>query len=296
MHLPSLKKPSEEKKIALPKIPFNKYTILLPLLIIISARNFYHMLIVEDINKVAKSYSKLFESTVEETESTGNNVIKVGIHDALPGLGKYNETTKSYYGFEVDLAKEIVKELGYNKIYFVPVSTENRVQKLLNDEVDFVAASCTIVDNPPMGIAFSNPYLKKRGRIITMSSSLIYKLVQLDEKKMGVLVNSVNAKQSRDYLFKRNIRPIFQTYPTYDKLFNALFEGEIDSLAVDESILNSYEFDELQQTYGINVPFNEFEYGIMLKENSDLIYEINTALSTIKSNGNLMEIREKWNE
>ena len=275
----------------------NKYYIILPLLILFLYQNIHAIMtgslfiFIEEMIDAGEA-----QETVTETAELGTDVIRVGIHDDIVGMGYYNEKTKLHYGLEVDLSRAIAEKLGYHKIHFVPVLAETRADALLNDEVDVVVATCTITDQPEKGTVFSQPYMKTHSKFMTVDSSRIDKLIDLDNKEMGVLKDSANIKQARDYLHKRNIRPIFETYESYDTLFEAFFEGDVDALCVDESITNMYRELSPYASYGLDVNFVDFEYGALLREGGAFENQVDEAIASLKEDGELDKITSKWRQ
>ena len=274
---------------------FNRYWIILPIVIIISYKNLKSIMI-NDTENIYNEIINIKEETIQETdEESGKDVLRVGVHENIAGLSRKNNQTGLHYGIEIEIAKELAKRMGYKKIHFMYVTPTTRGKLLLEDKLDIVAASCTIDDNPPLNIAYSEPYMEMDSQIVTMKSSKLKKLTDLDKLNMGVFANSINRKQARDYLSKRNIYPNFKSYDTYDELFNALFSGKVDSVAVDKCIEQTYEETYELCEIGINVDIMKSKFGIMAKENSSILKKVNSILAEMKKNGELKEITKKWN-
>ncbi len=289
---------TKEKKSLLKKLDgYKRYIILIPLLIYYTHSIINSMLFTDTLSNIQKNFFSSEEiDEVKESNSEDKNTLRVGVKENVASMCFYNKTTNKHYGLEVDLAKAISEELGYKKVHFIPVTPVDRAEMLINDEIDMAIASCTIDKSPPDGVEYSESYLKTCAKFLTMESSLIKKVSELDNKKMGAIENGVNIKQARVYLNKRMIKPIFVEYKTYDNLFNALYEGNIDSVAVDEAIANMYAEEYDDKEYGLDLKFTEHDYGILTKQNSAMSKNANNALHKIKANGVLEDIIKRWND
>ena len=283
-----------EKKRRFPH--FTLYYIVLPILIYALIRNNYTIFNGTMFLQLQTLADSVIDSDIEQTDKAEPDIPNIGVRQDIVGMGYYNDKTKLYYGMEIDIAKEIARELGYDKVHFVPVSSENRVEALQNNEVDFVIASCTITDNPPEGLTYSQPYLNTHGKIMTQDSSQFTKLSDLNKIKMGVIEKGVNVNQAREYLSRRKIYPEFEYFRTYGTMFNAFFEGNIDAICVDEIITNMYREEYDYINYGLDINFIEFSYGILSEKNGPYAEKIDQALTVLRDEGTLDMINEKWSQ
>ena len=283
-------------KLQIKNIKITKQQILFVVLLLLFFLNLKGLFTEKIENLIQTFFQEYFIETKQETNKGGPHVIRVGVHNDIPGMGEYNEETDTYYGMEIEIAKELAYKMNYKKIHFIPVNTENRVEALKTNKVDFVIATCTIEKNPPHDIVYSEPYLNTHSKILTLDSSMFYKLIDLNNEEMGIIKNSANKKQARDYLYKRKIKPIFESYDTYDDLFEALVEGKVDSITLDEKMMGKYV--ELYPTisYAININYLKFDYGIMIEKDNPLEKKINSTLQEIKKDGTLQSIIDKWDE
>ncbi len=263
------------------------------LILIISAINNTHSIFT---NKLLNNLQTIFaydDTTIKETSETGKDIINIGVNFDIAGLGQYNEKTQKYYGMEIDIAKHIAQQLGYQKVHFDPMNPQPRAQALLNDREDFVISSCTIRNEPPTGCVYSTPYLETHSSIIAIASTEIENSKDLQGMKLGLITNSANIEQTKNYLYGRNIEPEYEYYDDYDALFDALVEGEIDALSTDEKIISAY---AETSNLSLNESFNTFNYGILVKEGNPIIDSINSILSKMKEDGSLETIINKWND
>ena len=244
---------------------------------------------------------KLYElqkvNEVKETSLKGKDVLKVGVHNDIAGLGLYNKESNKYYGLEIDIAKEIAERMGYRKIHFDPVNVSTRNDVLYDKKVDLVIASCTLTSTPPTGLIFSVPYIKTHGSLLAVDSTYFKKVSDLDGKTIGVKSDSANMEQTKRYLGERKIDATYQEYDDYDKLFQAMYEGEVDAISIDESLISTYEDTEYNNYYySINMDYIEFDYAALMRDDSPMISEINKSIYEMQKDGTLDAIKKKWEE
>lgn len=241
--------------------------------------------------------------TVEQNEACIDDIIAkgyitVGCKTDVPELSYYDQEADAFSGIEVDLAYEIaasifdttvddVKKNGYLNI--VGVTVADREEKLNNGDIDLMLATYTITDERKENFAISNSYytdqigiMVKSGKTDneTMGGSEIDSISDLDGKYIGVPRNATTRTDFLNYLDTMNtikVTPIFCEYDSYEVLYNALMNGNIDAMAVDVSILNGY---KTPSTKILGARFASQSYGAAAKlENQKLIDIANSVIA-----------------
>ena len=71
-------------------------------------------------------------------------------------------------GYDIDIAKAIAKNIldDENKIKFVEVTSDNRISKLVSEEVDLIVATMTDTQERRQIVDFSEPYFASEQVII----------------------------------------------------------------------------------------------------------------------------------
>ncbi len=241
--------------------------------------------------------------TVEQNETIIDDIkqkgyLTVGCKTDVPELGYYDKDSDSFSGLEVDLAYKIaaeifdasveeVKEKGYLNI--IGVTVADREEKLQNDEIDLMLATYTITDERKQKFAISNSYYTDQIGIMvrsgktdseTIGGSEIKSISDLDGKYIGVPRNATTRLDFINYLDTMNtikVTPIFCEYESYEVLYNALVNGNIDAMAVDVSILNGY---KTSSTKILSARFASQSYGAAAKlENQKLVDLVNDIIN-----------------
>lgn len=212
--------------------------------------------------------------------------IAIGIKFDQPGIGQ-KTADGDYTGFDVDVATYVAKELGYdaNQIEWKEAKSADRETMLERGDVEFIAASYSINDEREKKVDFAGPYLLAHQDIlIRADENSIKKPEDLNSKNLCSVTGSTSAQNVKDKIApKANL----QNYGGYSECITGLENKAVDALTTDDSILAGYaaqeQFKGKFKLAGFKLS-NE-NYGIGVKEGSDLKAKINTALEKMVSDG-----------
>ncbi|EGG44680.1 MULTISPECIES: glutamate ABC transporter substrate-binding protein [Streptomyces] len=216
----------------------------------------------------------------------GGKKIKVGIKFDQPGLG-LKTPDGSYTGFDVDVAKYVAKELGYDEknIDFKETPSADRENALQRGDVDYIVASYSITDERKAKVDFAGPYLLAHQDLLIRADDKIAKGADLNGKKLCSVTGSTSAQN-----VKKTIAPKAQLreYGTYSECMDGLTSGAVDALTTDDSILAGYasqdQYKGKVKLAGLKLS-NE-NYGIGVKKgDTKMTDKINKALEKMASDG-----------
>ncbi|MFF1319436.1 glutamate ABC transporter substrate-binding protein [Streptomyces chartreusis] len=225
--------------------------------------------------------------------SGGGKKITIGIKIDQPGIGQ-KTADGSYEGFDVDVATYVAKELGYSAgdIEWKEAKSADRETMLERGDVDFIAASYSITDERDQKVDFAGPYLLAHQDLLIRADDNITKGEDLNGKKLCSVAGSTSAQN-----VKAEIAPKaqLQTYGGYSECLTGLENEAVDALTTDDSILAGYasqeQFKGKFKLAGLKLS-NE-NYGIGIKNGSDLKAKINTALEKMVEDGSWEEYVKK---
>ncbi|TDC78827.1 glutamate ABC transporter substrate-binding protein [Micromonospora sp. KC606] len=214
--------------------------------------------------------------------------IKVGTKFDQPGFGQKGLSGKPE-GFDVEVAKIIVKELGIpeDKIEFVETPSKVREDKIVDGSVDLVAATYTINDKRKERIAFAGPYyeagqnilVKKDDTTITGPDSF-----KDGTKKVCSVTGSTPAEKIKEYV--KDVATQLVLFDTYDKCRDALKNGQVDAVTTDNVILLGYIAKDEASFKLAGDNFTKEPYGIgVKKEDTDFRTFINDTLEKAFADG-----------
>lgn len=194
--------------------------------------------------------------------------IKVGTKFDQPGFGQKGLSGKPE-GFDVEIAKLIVKELGIpeSKIQYVETPSKIREDAIVNGQVDMVVATYTINDKRKERVAFAGPYyeagqnimVKKDDTSITGPDSFAD-----GTKKVCSVTGSTPAEEIKKHV--KDVATQLVLFDTYDKCRDALKGGQVNAVTTDNVILLGYISKDPQLFKLAGANFTKEPYGIGVKK------------------------------
>lgn len=192
-------------------------------------------------------------------------------------------------GVDVDIAKEIAKEIGV-KLDYKKYAWDDLFSSVKNGTVDLGMSAISITSDRQKEMLFSAPYLNAGQSIVTKSYLNINSVNDIIGKKIGTQTGTTGY----DYVKSRGLENTVLTFVDPTGAADALRAGRIELLIVD--YVAALDIVKKNPTLKIvGEPVTEEFYGIATKlGNGALINEINRILREMKRDGRLMQIREKW--
>ncbi len=201
-------------------------------------------------------------STMERLQKADK--IKVGTKFDQPLFGLKGVSGK-VEGFDVEIAKIIVKELGRDEddIEFVESISKNREDFIINGTADFIVATYTINDDRKQKVAFAGPYyvagqdimVKKDNTSITGKESLA-----------GKRVCSVTGSTPAERVKTEVPTAKLTLFGTYQECVEAMRNDQVDATTTDNVILLGLIQASPDEFKLVNKPFSTEPYGIGVKK------------------------------
>ncbi|RPK93597.1 Serine/threonine-protein kinase StkP [Streptomyces sp. ADI98-10] len=177
--------------------------------------------------------------------------LEIGVKDDQPGLSKFDEETRTYKGYDIDLAYAIAESMGYGKgeVAFTTVATDYRSTALKTKQVDLVIASYSITDDrktaSPGGysVDFAGPYYEASRVFLVREKSSKYTINDSsDLADLGVEVCTARESTYEQALPKQGFTMAKSQPNTYQDCLDKLLDPKSDVYAVasDDIILAGY--------------------------------------------------------
>jgi glutamate transport system substrate-binding protein len=217
--------------------------------------------------------------------SGGGDSIKIGIKFDQPGLGL--KAGSDYKGLDVDVAKYVAKELGYDadKIEWVQAPSAQRETLISTGQVKLIFATYSITDARKEKVSFAGPYfIAGQDLLVRADDSSITGKDSLKGKKLCSVTGSTSAQKVKADVPDVNL----QEFGTYSECVAALDSKTVDALTTDNTILAGYASQE--QYKGkfkvVGQPFSTEKYGVGLKKgDKDTCEKVNAALKKMIDDG-----------
>ncbi|MEU8224973.1 glutamate ABC transporter substrate-binding protein [Kribbella sp. NPDC048915] len=220
--------------------------------------------------------------------------VTIGIKFDQPGLGL--KEGANYTGMDVDVAKYVAKELGYDEgnITFKESPSAQRETLLQNGQVKMIFATYSITDARKEKVSFAGPYLVAgQDLLVKADNTDITGPDSLNGKKLCSVTGSTSAQKVKDQ-FAKTVQ--LQEYDTYSKCVEALGAGAIDALTTDNTILAGYAAQEANKGKFkvVGKTFSTERYGVGLKKgDTETCQKVNDALKKMVDSGEWQKAFDK---
>lgn len=195
-------------------------------------------------------------------------------------------------GYDVAVAKEVMKRIGFKKIVFVADTFQNFIEGLKTDKYDVVMNDLTPTAQRAKQVDFSFPYGVEEFRIFIMDdNNSIHNRADLVDKKVGVTAGTTNESWSRAHLKKSKI----VTYDNGGLVFNDLGNRRIDA------VISSY-FGGEKYRKANNLPIKavgesltfQLSAAAVKKGQTSLKLAINKVIKSMLKDGTLDKLSHKY--
>ncbi|MFD9844534.1 serine/threonine-protein kinase [Streptomyces parvus] len=219
--------------------------------------------------------------------------LEIGVKDDQPGLSKFDRKTRTYRGYDIDLAYAIAESMGYGKgeVAFTTVATDYRSTALKTKQVDLVIASYSITDDRktagPDGysVDFAGPYYEaSRGFLVREKSAKHTINDSSDLRDLGVEVCTARESTYEKALPKQGFTMAESQPNTYQDCLDKLLDPKSDVYAVasDDIILAGYVEANPGKVRRLENIQGAEGYGVAMRPKSRVLKgEVCSALRTI---------------
>ncbi|MHA7961582.1 glutamate ABC transporter substrate-binding protein [Streptomyces sp. L500] len=222
--------------------------------------------------------SSVFEKIMGKT-------ITIGTKADQPGLGFENPGTKKRSGFDVEIARMIAADLGFDEahIKFVTVPSEARETQIASGGVDLYVGTYTINDERKKQVGFAGPYYVAGQDLLVKADSSIKGPDDLKGKKVCSVTGSTPLKRIKEA--KYGVAEA-KAQQGYQLCVQELVNGSVDAVTTDDSILKGYAAENKGALKVVGNPFSKEPYGVGLKKDDTALREaVNKAIEAHEKNG-----------
>lgn len=242
-------------------------------------------------SKASSSGDNKDDNSLKEIQDKG--VLVLGCDDEFPPMG-FDENGE-IVGFDIDLASAVCEKLGV-ELEAKPIDWDAKELELKSGNIDVIWNGYSIIADRLDKVQFTKPYLNNEQMIAVRADSDITSLDDLQDKVIGVQVNSAAedlVNEDRD--FYDSLKEV-RVYDTYQDALNDLkSSNRIDAVAVDK-VLIEYIMQQTPDEFKLLDDALGTEYfGIGCREGSlALANAIDDALDELQESGAIDDICAKW--
>jgi ABC-type amino acid transport substrate-binding protein len=219
-------------------------------------------------------------SKVEKLKEKGKIVIGTSADYPPYEFHKSIDGKDTIVGFDIDIAKEIAKDLGV-ELEIKDMKFDGLLAALETENIDFVAAGMTPTEERKKNVDFSKIYYTAVQCVVVRAEdeTTIKSLEDLKSKKVGVQKGAVQEQLANEQLSTSEIKPLGKV----SDLMLALSTKKVDAVIVELPVAKAY----VQQNSALalsKVQLKTKEEGSALavkKGNEDLVNLINVSIDRL---------------
>jgi glutamate transport system substrate-binding protein len=202
-----------------------------------------------------------FEAGTRMAELADAGTVVVGVKYDQPGLGFKGAADDIPSGFDVEIAKLLVADLGIDPedveaVTYEETISDNREPFLTTGKVDLVLASYSITDERRLEVGQTGPYFLTGQQILVPEASDVESIDDL----AGQEVCSVTGSTSIDRINEKGAKGI--GFETYSECVQKVLDGSVPAMSTDGSILAGFAAENEGELKVVGEPFSEERIGV----------------------------------
>jgi len=204
---------------------------------------------------------------------------------------EFQDASGNVVGFEIDLITEVANRLG-KTVAFENIPFNGLFPAVQSGRINMAISSITITDKRLESVSFAQPYYDSDQSLTVLAASGIAGTADLKGKTIGVDTASTGDIYATENTEKLGLAGISR----YEGLTPAMLDlqaGRIDGYVSDIPALLYYTKDKPEFKVVERIVTGE-KYSVMFNKDDPLASEVNEVLTTLKGEGFIAELHEKW--
>jgi glutamate transport system substrate-binding protein len=243
--------------------------------------------------KVEENAADKFDDGTRMKELAEAGKITVGVKYDQPGLGFKGATDDIPTGFDVEIAKLLVADLGIDPedtdaVTYEETISDNREPFLTSGKVDLVLASYSITDERRQEVGQTGPYLVTGQQVLVPADSDVTGIEDLK----GQEVCSVTGSTSIDKINEQGAKGV--GFDSYSECVQKVLDGTVSAMSTDGSILAGFAAQNEGQLKVVGDEFSEERIGVgYSKDHPEMCEWINGVLEESFKDGSWADAFER---
>lgn len=213
------------------------------------------------------------------------------------------DTNGEPMGYSVDLCKRIAAgiqqqlELPKLDVKFVPLTAENRIEKVASGEVDIECGNTSDTISRQKIVDFSLMTWVDGANFIVKGDKPVKSLDEMSGKKIGVIDGNTTETALQDWMKKNMVTLQLVPVESHIEGMQQLNEGLIDGYAADQTVLIGLAASVAKDMRVSIAPmtFSYEPYALVVPRNdADFKQAVNRVLAQLYRTGEIMKIYNVW--
>lgn len=217
--------------------------------------------------------------------------VKVGTEAAYPPFEDLN-TSGEIEGFDIDVMKEIANRSRFT-VAFQNAQFTAIIPSIQSGQFDAGISAFTITDERKQQVDFSVPYYDNELMVgVRSGETAITKEEDLKGHKVCTQTGTTSEAWLRDHGQMNDTMLLLDAFPP---CADALKRGDVDAMMIDRAVVRTLITGSNGQLKEAFVIPTEEQFGIAVsKDKKELLTLINAALVSMKADGTMQRLMDKW--
>ena len=227
----------------------------------------------------------------------GRTIVAV-TENAYTPLNFADPKTGEGIGWEYDAFNEIAKRLNA-KVDWELSSWDTMIQAVRDGQFDVGMDGITINDERKGQVDFSEPYMVSEQFMLVRGDEDRFADAKSFAANEDLLVGA-QAGTTNFYTAVYNVldgneqNPRIKLFDTFGASVQALKSGDVDLVLMDKTSAAGYMGASPNAFKIVGEPLGREEFGFIFKPGSDLVEPVNAALRSMREDGTLDRLNQKW--
>jgi polar amino acid transport system substrate-binding protein len=233
------------------------------------------------------------EAAGSELPDLGGRKISIAIENAYLPFNYIDLATGEPAGWDYEAWDEICKRLNCVPDY-VEARWDGMIVAVSEGQFDAAADGITITEERAQIVDFSEGYINIEQRLLVRADEDRFETPEefkADESLIvGTQVGTTNYNTAEKLVGADRI----QSFDTFDFAVQALIAGDVDTVVMDETAGQGYVGANADKLKLVGPSLSSDQLGFIYPKGSDLVEPVNLALASMKKDGFLEELAQKY--
>ncbi len=235
--------------------------------------------------------------TLRLPDLEGRTVVAVTGNDYTP-LNFVDPLTGEAVGWEYDAVNEICRRLNCVVDWQV-TSWDTMIAAVKEGQFDVGMDGITITDERKQEVDFTDPYMVSQQFMLVRADEERFSTPEEFAANEDLLIGSQTGTTNfyvavYEVLDGDEANPRIKLFENFGATVQALIAGDVDMVLMDAASSRGYIGANPDQLKVIGDPLGTEEFGFILTPGSDLLAPFNAAIQTLKDDGFLEHLNNRW--
>lgn len=248
----------------------------------------------------AQTVSEQLSPTLANIKKTG--AVRLGYRESSPPFSFLDQSNRPI-GYSLELCEAIVEEIGAEvdnanlKIEFVKVTSDDRIQAVLDKKIDLECGSTTANAERSKQVAFSPLIFVAGTKLMVPKAAPVSSVTDLKGKTVVVTKGTTNEQAMHNADKKYALGLNIVTSPDHEQSYQMLVNGKADAFATDDILLYGLiARHKAQGQFKVVGDYLSYDpYGIMFRKGEpQFTAVVDRTFRKLGSGRDLIPLYNKW--